>query len=215
MVQFVLRCDEVESGHFQPYLLNPSIMRSPAITLLTFLAFAQMTLFQDVSGVASASSGELLAAELPPGVTISSASTPVLAQAVKSSITKRHDMAVQILRVALLSRAKRRADGSKGLVKGDRSKGKTGWSGIDPADVLELTRAAIEAAPEFAQDLINEAIAISPENTPGLNTLAPPGGTLPIGIPDLYNGMLPIPGGSNSVNPGNSSGPVVIISPER
>ncbi len=191
-------------------------MRSPAITLLTFLAFAQMTLFQDVSAVASASSGELLAAELPPGVSISSAPTPVLAQAVKASITKRRDMAVQILRVALLSRAKRRADGSKGLAKvGDRSKGKTGWSGIDPADVLELTKAAIEAAPDQAQALINEAIAISPENTDGLNGLINPGGTIPIRIPDLYNGMLPIPGGHQTINPGNSSGPVVIISPER
>ena len=192
-------------------------MRSPAITLLTFVAFAQMTLFQDVSAVASASSGELLAAELPPGVTISSAPTPVLAQAVKTSITKRRDMAVQILRVALLSRAKKRRDGSKALAKvGDRSKGKSGWSGLDPADVLELTKAAIEAAPDQAQALINEAIQISPENADGLQGLiTPPGGIIPIRIPDLYNGILPIPGGTQTINPGNHSGPVILISPER
>jgi hypothetical protein len=195
-------------------------MRSQAITLLTFIAFAQMTLFQDVSAVASASSGELLAAELPPGLTISSAPTPVLAQAVRTSITKRQDMAVSILRLALLSRAKKRRDGSKGLAKSaDRSKGKTGWSGLDPEDVMELTRAAIEAAPDQAQALINEAIAISPENADSLQHLVDPGGspggTLPIRIPDLHGGMDPIPGGSQPVNPGNSSGPVVIISPER
>jgi hypothetical protein len=191
-------------------------MRSQAITLLTLIAFAQMTLFQDVSAVASASSGELLAAELPPGLTISSATTPVLAQAVRVSITKRQDMAVSILRLALLSRAKKRRDGSKGFAKsGDRSKGKTGWSGLDPEDVLELTRAAIEAAPDQAQALINEAIAISPENADPLQQLVDPGGTLPIRIPDLHGGMDPIPGGSQPVNPGNSSGPVVIISPER
>lgn len=191
-------------------------MRTPAIALLTLIAFAQTTLFQGVSAVASASSGELLAAELPPGLTISTAPTPVLAQAVKTSITKRRDMAVEILRVALLSRAKKRRDGSKGLVKmPDRSKGKSGWSGIDPADVLELTKAAIEAAPDQAQALLNEAIAISPENAEPLNNLLNPGGTIPIRIPDLWGGMVPIPGGNQPINPGNSSGPVVIISPER
>jgi hypothetical protein len=208
----------------RPRLFDPSHMRSPAITFLTFFAFAQATLFHDVSAVASASSGELLAAELPPGLTISAASTPVLAQAVRTSITKRTDMAVPILRVALLSRAKKRLDGSKGMAKtGDRSKGKTGWSGLDPADVLDLTRAAIDAAPDQAQALINEAIAISPENADSLQGLvdpgaAPggaPGGVLPIRIPDLHGGMEPIPGGSQSVNPGNSSGPLIIISPER
>ena len=140
----------------------------------------------------------------------------MLAQAVKTSITKRRDMAVSILRVALLSRAQKRRDGSKGFAKvPDRSKGKTGWSGIDPADVLELTKAAIEAAPDQAQALINEAIAISPENADGLQGLVDPGGTLPITIPDLHGGMEPVPGGSQTINPGNSSGPVIIISPER
>ena len=190
--------------------------RSPAIALLTFCAFVQMTVWQDVSAVASASSGELLAAELPPGITIATAPTPVLAQAVRSSITKRQDMAVSILRVALLSRANKRRDGSKGMVKRvDRSKGKTGWSGLDPADVLELTKAAIAAAPDQAQALINEAIAISPENADALNNLLPPGGSLPILIPDIWGGMLPIPGGSQPVNPGNSTGPFQVISPER
>lgn len=190
--------------------------RSPAIALLTLCAFVQLTVWQDVSAVASASSGELLAAELPPGVTIASAPTPVLARAVKASITKRRELAVAILRVALLSRANKRRDGSKGMVKRlDHSKGKTGWSGLDSADVMELTKAAIEAAPDQAQALINEAIAISPENAPGLQTLLPPGGSLPILIPDLWGGTLPIPGGSQPVNPGNSSGPIVIISPER
>lgn len=191
-------------------------MRTPAIALLTLIAFTQMTVLPDVSAVAVASSGDLLAAELPPGLTINTASTPVLAQAVKSSITKRRDMAVQILRVALLSRAQKRRDGSKGLVKRvDRSKGKSGWSGIDPKDVMELTKAAIEAAPEQAQDLINEAVAITPENADQLNGLLPPGGSLPILIPDLWGGMVPVPGGFQTVNPGNNSGPVVIISPER
>jgi len=188
-------------------------MRNPAIALLTLVAFAQMTIIPDVAGVASASSGELLAAELPPGLTINTAPTPVLAQAVKSSITKRKDMAVQILRMAILSRAKKRG-GGKTLVK-DRSKGKSGWSGIDPQDVLELTKAAIEAAPELAQELINEAISLSPENADPLNGLINPGGTIPIRIPDLYGGIIPIPGGSQPINPGNSTGPVVIISPER
>lgn len=193
-----------------------SSFRSRAIALLTLCAFVQVTVWQDVSAVASASSGELLAAELPPGVTIATAPTPVLARAVRSSITKRQDMAVSILRVALLSRTNRRRDGSKGMVKQvDRSKGKTGWSGLDPADVLELTKAAIDAAPDQAQALINEAIAISPESAPGLQGLLPPGGSLPILIPDLWGGVLPIPGGSQPVNPGNSSGPVTIISPER
>lgn len=193
-----------------------SSFRSPAIALLTLCAFVQVAVFQDVSAVASASSGDLLAAELPAGVTIATAPTPVLAQAVRSSITKRQDMAVSILRVALLSRANKRRDGSKGMVKRmDRSKGKTGWSGLDPADVLELTKAAIDAAPDQAQALINEAIAISPENADALQALFPPGGALPILIPDLYGGMLPIPGGNNTLNPGNATGPLVIISPDR
>lgn len=189
--------------------------RSPTIALLTVCALVQMAVLQDVSAVASASSGELLAAELPEGVTLASARTPVLAQAVRASITKRQDMAVSILRVALLSRANRRRDGSKGMAGMDRSKGKTGWSGLDPADVLALTKAAIEAAPDQAQALINEAIGISPENADALQNLIPPGGSLPILIPDLYGGMLPVPGGGNSLNPGNSTGPLVIISPDR
>lgn len=189
--------------------------RSPTVAILILCAFVQVAVFPDASGVASASSGELLAAELPVGVTISSAPTPVLAQAVRSSITKRQDMAVSILRVALLSRSNKRRDGSKGMIGMDRSKGKTGWSGLDPADVLSLTKAAIEAAPDQAQALINEAIGISPENADALQNLIPPGGALPILIPDLYGGMLPIPGGGNSLNPGNSTGPLVIISPDR
>lgn len=193
-----------------------SSFRSPAIALLTLCAFLQVTVWQDLSAVASASSGELLSAELPPGLTIASAPTPVLAQAVRSSITKRQDLAVSILRVALLSRTNKRRDGSKGMVKQvDRSKGKSGWSGLDPADVLALTKAAIEAAPDQAQALINEAIAVSPENASGLQGLLPPGGSLPILIPDLWGGMLPIPGGSQPVNPSNSTGPVQVISPER
>jgi hypothetical protein len=191
-------------------------MRTPAIALLTLVAFAQTTIFHDVDAVASASSGELLAAELPPGLTINTATTPVLAQAVKASITKRRDMAVEILRVALLSRAQKRRDGSKGLAKvPDRSKGKSGWSGLDPRDVYELTQAAIEAAPDQAQALINEAIAISPENADLLNGLNNPGSSILIRIPDLYGGMVPIPGGFQPGNPGNNSGPGVIISPER
>jgi hypothetical protein len=191
-------------------------MRTKAIAFLTFVAFAQMSLFDDLSAVASASSGELLAAELPVGVSITTASTPVLAQAVRSSITKRRDMAVEILRVALLSRAKKRRDGSKGLAAmPDRSKGKSGWSGLDPADVLELTKAAIEAAPEQAQALINEAISFAPESADGLQGLIPGGGSLPITIIDIHGGMFPIPGGNDSINPSNNSSPVIIISPER
>jgi hypothetical protein len=148
---------------------------------------------RDLIAVAAASSGDLLAAELPPGLTLATAPTPVLASAVKSAVRKNSDQAVPILRVALLSRSDlKRARGGKGTVMGC------------PGDVVALTRPALEAAPDQGQALVNEAIAIAP-NCAGelqalLNSVAPPdefpGGAAGfIGFPGLPGFIGGDPGG--------------------
>jgi len=152
---------------------------------------------RDLIAVAAASSGDLLAAELPPGLTLATAPTPVLATAVKSAVRKNSDQAVPILRVALLSRSsiKRSYDG-----KG----GKGGAAGPCPGDVIDLTRPALEAAPDQGQALVNEAIAIAPncakELQNLLNSVAPPdqfpGGSAGfIGFPGLPGFIGGDPGG--------------------
>ena len=122
---------------------------APVLALCAVLSLGGV---REMTAVASATSGDLLAAELPAGLTINTAPTPVLATALKSAVRKHSDQAVPILRVALLSRP---------AVKRLSSAGKT-TSRECPADVLTLTRSAVEGAPDRAQSLVNEAISIAP-----------------------------------------------------
>jgi hypothetical protein len=148
---------------------------------------------RDLIAVAAASSGDLLAAELPPGLTLATAPTPVLATAVRSAVRKNSDQAVPILRVALLSRPNiRRARGGKDSRLPCQS------------DVVDLTRPALEAAPDQGQALVNEAISIAPncarELQNLLSTVAPPdefpGGAAGfIGFPGLPGFLGGDPGG--------------------
>lgn len=189
--------------------------RSPIFSILLAWAIVLTSFLPSAVGVATTSSGELLAAELPAGVTINAAPTPVLARAVTASVSKRKDQAVSILRVALLSRkSKKRLDYSKG------GKGAGGYE-PDVADVVELTRAAIAGAPEQAQELVNEAIAIAPGAASALQALlgSPLSGIdFPIRLRDLDAGIAGAPSGFSTLNPANISGPGgqnIIISPER
>ncbi len=158
---------------------------------------------QQASGLAGTSSGELLAAELPAGLTIASAPTPVLATALKGAIRKRSDQAVPLLRVALLSRGKKRVDSSKGA---DYSKG----GARSDSDVVELTRAAIEAAPDQAQALVEEAMAISPSSTAALQALLGGGSDFnaPLGGGFTGPGFVGAPGFVGSGPGGGSFTPV-------
>lgn len=179
---------------------------SPAAFSLALLAVLQILFAPDIRGVAAASSGELLAAELPAGVTVASAPTPVLAKALKTAIAKREDQAVPLLRVALLSRKKKRKNVPY-LV--DRCN--------DPVD---LTRAALEASPSAARRLVEEATLLFPECASALNALLGDGADsgFPIRLRDLDAGIIGAPGGFTSVNPANISGPGgqnIVISPER
>jgi hypothetical protein len=148
---------------------------------------------RDLIAVAAASSGDLLAAELPPGLTIATAPTPVLATAVRSAVRKNSDQAIPILRVALLSRSSlKRARGGKD--------GKTILG--CPDDVVALTRPALEAAPDQGQALVNEAISIAPNCARELQNLlnsvsdAFPGGSAGfIGFPGLPGFIGGDPGG--------------------
>ncbi len=196
-----------------------ALFRSSFFTVAVACAFGLATLAPEASGVASTSSGELLAAELPAGLTIASAPTPVLAKAVTAAVSKRRDQAVAILRVALLSRKSKRRDYSKGMV--DRSKGGSRGYGPDVNDVVELTRAAIAGAPDQAQALVNEAIAIAPDAAEALQGLlnTPLGfSDFPIRLRDLDAGIVGSPSGFSTINPANLSGPGgqnIIVSPER
>lgn len=121
---------------------------APALALCAVLSLGGV---REMTAVAAASSGDLLAAELPAGLTIVSAPTPVLATALKSAIRKNSDQAVPLLRVALLSRPSVKRSSSGKTIARDC-----------PGDVLALTRPAVEAAPDRAQALVNEAISIAP-----------------------------------------------------
>ena len=192
---------------FHRFLLMRTKPFSPAALSLVLLALLQILFVPDLRGVATASSGEMLAAELPAGVTIATAPTPVLAKALKSAISKREDQAVPLLRVALLSRKKKRKN-IPYLV--DRCN--------DPVD---LTRAALEASPSVARRLVEEATLLFPECGAALNGLLGEGSTsfgFPIRLRDLDAGIIGAPGGFTSVNPANISGPGgqnIVISPAR
>jgi hypothetical protein len=190
--------------HSSHYLLAHPIMKQPMLSLrhlAAALAFCAALTFggaRDLIAVAAASSGDLLAAELPPGLTLASAPTPVLASAVKSAIRKNSDQAVPILRVALLSRSDLRKGRSSKAVRDGRTVPDC------PGDVLALTRPALEAAPDQGQALVNEAIGIAPDCTAELqnllNTVAPsssfPGGAAGfIGFPGLPGFLGGDPGG--------------------
>ena len=134
--------------------MKQTLLRQVAPSLVLCAALL-LTGIREMTAVAAASSGDLLAAELPPGLTIANAPTPVLATALRSAVRKNSAEAVPLLRVALLSRpglrlASRDAKGGSKFVRGC------------PPDVLPLTRSAVEVAPDQAQGLVNEAVAIAP-----------------------------------------------------
>lgn len=171
-------------------------------SVLALAAALAISGVQQLAAVAGTSTSELLAAELPSGVTIASAPTPVLATALKGAIRKRTDQAVPLLRVALLSRGKKRSANDKGGA--DYSKG-----GRSDADVIELTRAAIEAAPDQAQALVEEAIAISPGSASALQALLGGGDfNAPLGGGFTGPGFVGAPGFVGSGPGGGSFNPV-------
>lgn len=173
-------------------------------SVLALAAALAVSGVQQLAAVAGASTSELLAAELPAGVTIAAAPTPVLATALKGAIRKRTDQAVPLLRVALLSRGKKRSANDKGGA--DYSKG--GGRGYDQ-DVVELTRAAIEAAPDQAQALVEEAIAISPGSASALQALLGGGDfNAPLGGGFTGPGFVGAPGFVGSGPGGGSFNPV-------
>lgn len=173
-------------------------------SVLALTAALAVSGVQQLAAVAGTATSELLAAELPSGVTIASAPTPVLATALKGAIRKRSDQAVPLLRVALLSRGKRKGSPDKGGA--DFSKG--GNRGYDP-DVVELTRAAIEAAPDQAQALVEEAIAISPGSASALQALLGGGDfNAPLGGGFTGPGFVGAPGFVGSGPGGGSFNPV-------
>lgn len=174
-------------------------------SVLALTAALAVSGVQQLAAVAGASSAELLAAELPAGVTISSAPTPILATALKGAIRKKTDQAVPLLRVALLSRGKKKA--STDASKGGQDFSKGGGARAD-ADVVELTRAAIEAAPDQAQALVEEAIAIAPGSASALQSLLGGGDfNAPLGGGFTGPGFVGAPGfvgsgpGGGSFNP--------------
>ena len=170
---------------------------APALVLCAALTLAGI---REMAAVAAASSGDLLAAELPPGLTIASAPTPVLATALRSAVRKNSSQAVPMLRVALLSRSSLKA------VKAGDSKTVRGC----PSDVLALTRPAVEVAPDQAQALVNEALSIAPGCAAELQQLLSSAGTDPFDNPGTgftgpgFSGVPPgfvgsAPGGGNFV----------------
>ncbi len=170
--------------------MKASLLRPFGLALALIVALTAGGVREAV-GVAAASSGELLAAELPAGVTIASAPTPVLATAVRSAVRKNSDKAVPILRVALLSRKKKkRADVPEFC-----------------DDYVALTRAALEAAPGQARALVEEATVIVPGCASALSGLLGDGGgsdgsSLPaFGTGYVLPGFAGAPGFSGS-NPG-------------
>ena len=140
--------------------MKASLLRPLGLALALIVALTAGGV-REAIGVAAASSGELLAAELPAGVTVASAPTPVLATAVRSAVRKNPDKAVPLLRVALLSRKKKKAQDAPGFCD----------------DYVSLTRAALEAAPGQARALVEEATVIAPGCASALSGLLGGGDT--------------------------------------
>ncbi len=147
---------------------------------------------REAAGAAVDSSGELLSAELPAGITIMSAPIRVLAPAMQSAIRKNFDKTVAIYRTAFLSRLRR-----------DTRRQVTQETICD--DFVVLTRAALEAAPKLARAIVEEATRLAPQCAREFYNLlgeGGEGGSLPaFGTGYVLPGFAGAPGFSGS-NPG-------------
>ncbi len=115
--------------------------------------------------VAMNNTRELLASELPSGVTLQRATVDQTATAVHAAVKARPDLATDIVRVAIMSRMGRRHDfkDAKDAQSGDP----------EMCDgVRRITRAAISAAPDRANDITQMALSLAPGCADSLNAVS-------------------------------------------
>lgn len=113
--------------------------------------------------------GQLLASELPAGVTLSTASNEQVITATRRAVRREPKMAVSVVRVAIVAKTpRRRLASSDGKSVVDRSKDAV----CPPCDlVVGVARAGIEGAADQASRIVEEASALCPSCASELSNL--------------------------------------------
>ncbi len=107
-----------------------------------------------VWALSSAGTVSLLKSELPPGVTLSSASISETASALGAAVASRPDAAVGLTEVAILAKTPKKGHGR-----------------LSVSSLVEIVQAAIQAAPQEANDIVEMALTLHPEAADALNGL--------------------------------------------
>ena len=130
-------------------------------TYLPWVAVAVLALALPVApslhAAANAANGKLvkmLSADLPPGVSLKTASASQMADAIYTVTSERPDLALGVLEAAIVAKRPPPHQGD-----------------IPCPDVIKMLRKSVAAAPDKARDLLEMAISLNPECTDSFNDL--------------------------------------------
>lgn len=119
--------------------------------------------------VASSAAATLISSKLPADVTLRHASTEQMVAAVRAAVKEHPEMAPNIVRAAILAKSPRH--GEERDFKDAPIDFKDAVGAPCPY-VLAVTRAAIESAPDKANDIVQVALALDPDCADALNNVA-------------------------------------------
>lgn len=124
--------------------------------------------------LSSAGTVQALKSQLPAGVTLANASIPETASALGAAVSANPSSAVGLTEVAILAKTPRKGKGK-----------------LSVASLVEIVKAAIQAAPQEASDIVQMALTLHPEAADALNALltTPPPSPSSLGgnAPDGFN----------------------------
>ena len=141
---------------------------------MTAVALSSVAPAQAASGSASS---RLLAAQLPAGVTLTAASVPQTASALRSAVREKPEMATSLTRTAVLARTPRQGQGE-----------------LSCADLNKIVSQGVDGAPSQSNEIVQVALSLHPECADSLNALltSAPANNAPSGFDtpqDLYGGF--------------------------
>ena len=104
--------------------------------------------------LSNAGTVQALKSQLPAGETLTTASVPEIAAALGAAVSAHPSSAVGLTEVAIIAKTPRRGRGK-----------------LSSSSLVEIVRAAIEAAPDQASAIVQMALTLHPEDADALNAL--------------------------------------------
>jgi hypothetical protein len=130
-------------------------------TSLPWVAVAVLALALPITPAVHAATGKsdsklvkMISADLPPGVTLKTATAAQMADAIYTVTSERPDLALGVLQAAIISKRPPPHQGD-----------------IPCPDVIQMLKKSVAAAPDKARDLLELAISLNPECTDSFNEL--------------------------------------------